>query len=178
MTDQLPKIQCAATLGRDAEKRTSKQGKDFAMLSLAVDAYRRQPNSDERPPAWWVKGFVFGPDAKDAAKLRKGDRIGLIGRLTASEYDDRKTGEKRQGWSIAINAFIPVKRAKRQAAAQEQRGGGSTADADRALAQERAAQQRQRELDAQADADAQDRRNADAAHRSAGNDFYDEDVPF
>jgi single-stranded DNA-binding protein len=79
------------TLGRDAEVKTSKGGKEYLRLNVRVgdgDAAQR------------VSAMVFDPDAIAAAdKMVKGARVYVEGRLEVSEWTGQD-GAKRHGLSV------------------------------------------------------------------------------
>jgi single-stranded DNA-binding protein len=79
------------TLGRDAERKTSKNGKPYLRLNIAVS---------EGETTTWVSAMVFDERAIAVAdRLVKGARVYLEGRLSLSEWA-ASDGEKRVGLSI------------------------------------------------------------------------------
>jgi single-strand DNA-binding protein len=85
-------IECAlfGALTRDADSRTSKNGKPFTLLNIAVgDGEGRQ----------FVSVIVFGETAADVAGLEKGRRVYVEGKIEISEWEDRD-GAKRSGLKV------------------------------------------------------------------------------
>jgi single-stranded DNA-binding protein len=78
-------------LGRDGELKTSKAGKQYLRLNVRVG---------ESDAAQWVSVMVFEPEAiQDAAKLVKGARVYVEGRLSLDEWT-AADGTKRHGLSV------------------------------------------------------------------------------
>jgi single-strand DNA-binding protein len=79
------------TLGRDAELKTSSKGKTYLRANIAVS---------EGEATTWVSAMIFDQAAIDnAAKLVKGARIYIEGRISLNEWTDRD-GNQRHGLSI------------------------------------------------------------------------------
>lgn len=79
------------TLGRDAELKTSSKGKPYLRANIAVS---------EGEATTWVNATIFDQAAVEgAAKLVKGARIYIEGRLQLSEWTDRD-GRQRHGLSL------------------------------------------------------------------------------
>ena len=68
-------IKTFGNVTKDAQTRTGKNNRSYAAFTVAID----QPEA----PTKFVKCFAFGSSRDFAAKLKKGDRIKLIG--TSSE---------------------------------------------------------------------------------------------
>jgi single-stranded DNA-binding protein len=86
-------IECAlfGMLTKDADARTGKSGKPFALLNLLVgDGDARQ----------FVSAIVFGDAAGNVATLEKGRRVYLEGKIEISEWTDRD-GNKKCGLKVA-----------------------------------------------------------------------------
>jgi single-stranded DNA-binding protein len=78
------------TLTRNADQRTSKNGKPFTLLNVVVgDGDGRQ----------FVSVIVFGDAAIDVGDLEKGRRVYVEGKIELSEWTDRD-GVKRSGLKI------------------------------------------------------------------------------
>jgi single-strand DNA-binding protein len=79
------------TLGRDAELKTSKNGKPYLRLNVACS---------EGETTTWVSATIFDQAAIDnAAKLIKGARVYLEGRVSINEWTV-SDGTKRTGLSL------------------------------------------------------------------------------
>jgi single-strand DNA-binding protein len=90
-------IQCAftGTLGQDAELKTSKSGKSWLSVSVAVD----MEASEEATT--WVRVAVFGQLATRLhPELRKGTEVYCEGRLKFDSWTGRD-GRERSGLSVA-----------------------------------------------------------------------------
>jgi single-strand DNA-binding protein len=90
-------IQCAftGTLGQDAELKTSKSGKPWLSVSVAVD----MEASEEATT--WVRVAVFGEMATRLyPELKKGTEVYCEGRLKLDSWTGRD-GRERSGLSVA-----------------------------------------------------------------------------
>lgn len=114
-------IECAffGTLGRDAELKTSKSGKQYLRLNVRVG---------DGDGAQWVGVMVFGADAVELApKLLKGSRVYIEGSIKLDQWTGQD-GSKRHGLSVmswhchlaAIGRNKP--RRQRDATERSQRG--------------------------------------------------------
>ena len=79
------------TLGRDAESKTSKNGKPYLRLNVACS---------EGETTTWVSATIFDQAAIDnAAKFVKGARVYLEGKLSLNEWT-ASDGKQRHGLSV------------------------------------------------------------------------------
>jgi len=78
-------------LGRDPELRHTPSGKAVCELNLAVD-----DGWGENKKTAWIGCVLWDKTAELAAQhLRKGDQVGISGRLTQDTWDDKETGKKQ-----------------------------------------------------------------------------------
>jgi single-stranded DNA-binding protein len=99
-------IECAlfGTLTKDADARTGKSGKPFALLNLLVgDGDGRQ----------FVSAIVFGEAAGNVATLEKGRRVYLEGKIEISEWTDRE-GTKKHSLKVASFHAVEVSKIGRR----------------------------------------------------------------
>jgi single-strand DNA-binding protein len=79
-------------LGADIELRYTPAGKAVTELNLAVD-----DGWGENKKTVWLGVTVWGATAELAAKaLSKGSRVGITGRLSQEEWEDKNTGKKQR----------------------------------------------------------------------------------
>lgn len=79
-------------VGGDVELRFTPSGKAVAQLTLAVD-----DGWGENKKTAWIGVTLWGASAELAKKaVRKGDRLGIAGRLSQEEWDDKETGKKQR----------------------------------------------------------------------------------
>jgi single-stranded DNA-binding protein len=69
-----------ATVARAGERRTSKAGNAFAMMTLATESGQQDENGRDVP--LYVKAFAFGDLVDVAAGLEKGRRVYVEGALS------------------------------------------------------------------------------------------------
>ena len=85
-------------LGQDPDLRTSRNGKTWLRLSVAVGT------GDETQ---WVSVAVFEPLATElASNILKGDRLYVEGKLTLNEW--QKDGKAVAGLNVAASLVQPV----------------------------------------------------------------------
>lgn len=73
----------AGNVGRDAELRTTQQGKDVCGFTVAVS------NGKDRDPTWFDCS-LWGDRAKKLAPyIRKGDKITVAGEVSAREHNGK-----------------------------------------------------------------------------------------
>jgi single-strand DNA-binding protein len=79
-------------LGADIELRYTPAGKAVCEMNLAVD-----DGWGENKKTVWLGVTVWGATAELAAKaLSKGSRVGITGRLSQEEWEDKNTGKKQR----------------------------------------------------------------------------------
>ena len=82
---------CVGTLTRDADHRTSKNGKPFTLLNVQVG---------EGDAKQFVSAIVFGDAAMKVANLERGRHVYLEGKIELSEWTGQD-GKTRAGLKIA-----------------------------------------------------------------------------
>lgn len=90
------KIIISGNSARDVELETSKDGKQFARISLAVSRKFDKDKTD------WFNCVVFGALAEKVASvyIKKGTKVLITGRLEFNEQD--KDGEKVKHHSVVV----------------------------------------------------------------------------
>lgn len=83
-------------VGGEVELRYTPSGKAVAALTLAVD-----DGFGENKKTAWIGVTLWGATAECALKyVRKGDRLGISGRLSQEEWEDKATGKKQRKTKI------------------------------------------------------------------------------
>ena len=78
--------------GSDPELRYTPSGKAVTEINLAVD-----DGWGENKKTAWIGVTFWGATAELAGKaIRKGDRVGISGRLTQEEWEDKQTGKRQR----------------------------------------------------------------------------------
>jgi single-strand DNA-binding protein len=91
-------------LGREAELRTTKQGKPWLSFSLALDT----EGEDDTLATTWVRIAYFGEDAESlSGNLQKGVEVYCEGRLKLDTWT-AKDGLKRTGLSVVAWQIVPL----------------------------------------------------------------------
>ena len=87
-------------LTRNPEVQTSKNGKEYCRFSICYNERKKNNATDE----WesipnFFNCVAFGYTATNLINLKKGDLINVVGKLKASQYED-KNGNKVNSFSI------------------------------------------------------------------------------
>lgn len=89
------KVQLIGYLGVDPEVKTTESNKLLVNLSIATTERYKDRNGEKQENTQWHRVVAWGKTAEIAEKfLKKGSRIGLVGRLSNRSYED-KEGEKK-----------------------------------------------------------------------------------
>lgn len=89
-------ISLVGRLGKDPDVRYFEDGKVVGKVSIAVRRWK--------DGADWFNLEVWGKQAQILADYcRKGDQIGVDGRMQQDSYNDRQTGEERKVWTVKVS---------------------------------------------------------------------------
>ena len=87
-------------VGRDPELRTFDSGSCTTEFTLAL---KRPAKEGQQPEPVWVRCKAWNQTARLAVDwLRKGAKVGLLGRLDQEEWTDRHSGEKRSRTVVVV----------------------------------------------------------------------------
>ena len=115
----LANITIIGNLGRDAETRTTQKGDSIASFSVATTH-----GYGERKTSTWWRVSVFGKSAEFAGKLRKGDRVSVVG----DAYEETWQGKDGERKTLSIDARDVKALSPRQDDGGSQRPGRRTRD--------------------------------------------------
>ena len=97
------KISLIGRLGRDPEVKQTANGKSVATFTLAVD--RRFKNASGQKEADWVNIVAWDKSAELISQyVKKGDQIGIVGRLQIRNYDGTD-GQKKYVTEVICEEF-------------------------------------------------------------------------
>lgn len=99
---------------RDAELRYTPSGIAVCELNIAVD-----DGWGENKSTVWLGIVCWQKTAELAASIRKGDRIGISGRLTQDEWDDKETGKKQRKTKVTCERLTFIENKRDQGDTQE-----------------------------------------------------------
>ena len=114
------KVNIIGRVGSDPELRYTPAGKAVTEINLAVD-----DGYGENKRTAWIGVTIWGATAECAAKyVRKGHRLGITGRLTQDEWEDKQTGKKVRKTKVTCEDMhlLTDRDASDRAAAQPGRG--------------------------------------------------------
>ena len=99
-------VQLIGNLGRDAELKTTENGKSFVRASLATkDIYKNQ-TGERVVDVQWHQLIAWGKVAENMQIfLKKGKEVAVTGKLRHRSYQD-KTGSMRNVSEIVVNEFL------------------------------------------------------------------------
>jgi single-strand DNA-binding protein len=165
MADGLNKVQLIGNLGADPEVRYSGSGKAVVELRLATAESWKDKDGNRQEHTEWHRVVFFGKTAEIIGEFcTKGRQLYVEGRIRTEEYE--KDGVKRYATKIMGDQFRLL--GGRPADGGSQRGGARD--------------------DASSGGERRQYRGAPSRHQPpprgqekqapAGNDFYDDDIPF
>jgi single-strand DNA-binding protein len=92
-------------LGKDPEVKRTAEGMSIANLSIATNGFRKNGGWVEKTE--WHNVVAFDKLAEQAAaRLNKGSRVYLEGRLQTRSWDDKESGQKRYITEIVASDLI------------------------------------------------------------------------
>ena len=106
-------------LGKDAEKRNTKNDIPYTVLSLATKDSWKDRNGDWQSRTEWHRCIVWGAKFADfAAGLKKGAHLQVEGELRSREY--QKDGATHRVFEIRAKSILKLDRAQQQSEAVPQ----------------------------------------------------------
>ena len=93
------KVNLIGRVGSDIELRYTPAGKAVTDVNLAVD-----DGFGENKKTAWIGVTIWGVTAEVAAKyVRKGDKLGISGRLSQEEWTDKTTGKTQRKTKVTCD---------------------------------------------------------------------------
>ncbi|SRR5690554_5424577 len=100
------KVQLIGYLGLDPEVKTTENEKLLVYLSIATTDRYRDRNGERQENTQWHRVVAWGKTAEIAEKyLKKGSRVGLVGRLNNRSYED-KDGIKKYITEVVASELL------------------------------------------------------------------------
>ena len=101
------KVQLVGNLGKDPEVKEFDNGKTFARLCLATkDIYKNNQGERITETQWHNNIVAYGILAENIRKLlKKGNEVGISGKLTHRSYED-KEGKTKYISEIIVRDFV------------------------------------------------------------------------
>jgi single-strand DNA-binding protein len=94
-------INIIGRVGGEVELRYTPSGKAVAEVNIAVD-----DGWGDNKKTIWLGVTMWGVTAELAAKaVQKGDKLGVSGRLTQDEWEDKTTGQKRTKIKVTCDSM-------------------------------------------------------------------------
>ena len=89
---------------KDVDHRTTQSGTEVANVTIAVNGFKEGDTS-------FVDLVLFGKTAEVASKyIRKGQQIGVTGRIKQESWEDKTSGQKRSKLVVVVeNLQLPPK---------------------------------------------------------------------
>lgn len=124
-------VAVVGNLTRDAELRSTAGGSCVMHFGVAVNDRAKNPRTGEwedRPN--FIDCTMFGTRAESVSRfLHKGAKVAIEGKLRWSQWDDRKTGEKRSKVEVIVDE-IELMQQRQQQETREQAPTASIYDED------------------------------------------------
>jgi single-strand DNA-binding protein len=97
------RVNIIGRVGGEIELRHTPAGKAVTEINLAVD-----DGWGENKKTAWIGVTLWGATAELAQRaIRKGDRVGIDGRLSQDEWEDKQTGKKQRKTKVTCdNMFL------------------------------------------------------------------------
>ncbi len=99
------RVNISGNLTRDPEVRTSASGSAIMHFGVAVnDRAKNQRTGEWEDRPNFIDCTMFGTRAESVSRfLGKGTKVAIEGKLRWSQWDDRKTGEKRSKVEVIVD---------------------------------------------------------------------------
>lgn len=94
----MKKLQIIGTIGKDAEQKTTKNGKSYILFSVAVNDNFKNAYGEWENRTQWVNCQLYG-DNIDPSRFLKGSKIFCEGKLETSIY------ESKVNWYLTVNNY-------------------------------------------------------------------------
>ncbi len=106
------RVQLIGHLGNDPEVKNLNDGKTVVNFSMATSDYYKNANGEKVTETQWHKIVAWNGTAKIIEKhLKKGNEVGIVGKLTTRSWDD-KDGNKRYITEVVANEVLLMGAAK------------------------------------------------------------------
>lgn len=103
MANGYNKVILIGNLGDEPQMRTAANGTTIANFSLAINEFRRNPQTGENSEyTEWVRCVAFGRTAETIGRyLHKGSQVHVEGKIRTSSYE--KDGQKRYSTEVVLD---------------------------------------------------------------------------
>jgi len=106
------RVQLIGLLGQDPEIKKLDNGKSLAKLSLATNETYRNAHGEKITDTTWHNVVAWGKTADILEKyVRKGDKIGIEGKLISRSWDD-KDGKRHYVTEVIANDVLLLSQKK------------------------------------------------------------------
>ena len=92
-------------LGRDPETRTTRNGKEMAFASIAVDV---TPFGADQEETLWMNVTAFGKSAEFLSRHQKGDLVSLSGKVSMNRWT-AANGAEREQLQIVVDSLVSAR---------------------------------------------------------------------
>ncbi len=106
-------IRIKGFLGKNAATKSTKQSKQFTILSVATKpSYKDKHTGEWVSHTDWHRIVLFGALGELARQFNKGDYVQIEGELRSSEYDTETGGKqtKRRVWEVRADRILKLDR--------------------------------------------------------------------
>ena len=99
------RLSLIGNLGTTPEQRCTQTGAAITSFRVAVNQARRTGEGEREQETHWFRVSAMGYLAEQAARLDRGDRVLIVGRLQLSTYQSRD-GERRTGYDVWADEVV------------------------------------------------------------------------
>jgi len=100
------KVQLIGNTGNDPEIITLESGRKLAKLTIATNETYKNDQGEKITDTQWHNIVAWGKTAETIEKyVTKGSRIGIEGKLTYRNYDD-KNGDKKYFTEVVVSEML------------------------------------------------------------------------
>ena len=106
------RVQLIGSLGQDPEVKSFDNGKRLAKFSMATNESYKNAQGERVTDTTWHNVVAWGKTAEILEKyVKKGDKIGVEGKLSNRKYDD-KDGNTRYITEVVANEILMLNQKK------------------------------------------------------------------
>lgn len=125
MKNGFNQVTLAGNLTRDPELRYTPKGTAVAKIGMAVNRTWKDEGGNEKEECTFVDVDAFGRQAEVICQyVKKGMPLLVSGRLKLDQWDDKKTGAKRQRLGVVLETFTFLDSGKRDESAPAAKPSG------------------------------------------------------
>lgn len=108
----MKKLQIIGTIGKDAEQKSTKNGKAYILFTVAINENYKDTSGEWANKTQWINCQLYGENI-DPSRFVKGSKIFCEGKLDTSIY------ESKVNWYLTVNNYEIVSKPNTPANGQQ-----------------------------------------------------------